>query len=125
MRIIRAVKNLLFPHSLSEKLSLLWFPICAGSLRSLLTCSTHTSGLFSQEFLLPKSWKCSRERVVVQAVFKLGLMRGGSEASVRESLQQLVASQRCILVPSYPSCNQLHIVLPFSTLMLVDVTGFQ
>lgn len=65
MRIIRAVENLLFPPSLAEKLILLWFSICAGSLRSLLACSIHTSGLYSQDF--PKSWKCSRERAALQS----------------------------------------------------------
>lgn len=116
MRIIRAVKNLLFPHSLAEKLSLLWFSLVfSGRLVTHLVC-------FPRNFF-PKSWK-SKERTAVQAVFDERRVWGECEG---------VSSAARGFPEAHPGpflsfLHQLHmssLTVPFSTLMLVDVTGFQ
>lgn len=96
MRILSAVKNLLFPHFLADKLSLLWFSICAGCLVTHLVC-------FPRNFF-PKSWKWSREGAAVQAVFNEGRVWGKCEG---------VSSAACGFPEAHPGpflsfLHQLH-----------------
>lgn len=94
-------------------------------MRSILTCSTHTSGLYFQDLSFLKSWKCSRERGQQCWVLKLGLMRGESVASVSLS-SSLWLPRSTSWSLSAPAARVLPPSLPLSApaLMLVDVTGF-
>lgn len=89
-RIVRAVKNLLFPPSLAEKLSLRCVCLSAGSREILIDLQCSHIWLVFPGLILPGELEAQQgERAAVlsaQAVFKLGLMRGESMASVSEYL---------------------------------------
>lgn len=77
-------------------------------MRSILTCSTHTSGLYFQDLSFLKSWKCSRERGQQCWVLKLCL----SWDSWEGSLWQVWVSPAACGFPGVhpgPFLHQLHV----------------